>query len=497
MLLKNTVFTLIFFKICFSAFTQRCSQFIQPRNVSLNKDFLCPEVMLKDLQELREKLDLIHPDLYVYSTKQQLDSAYKASITKVSSELSIFQFAEVIANFLGVIKDSHTSLNPIDLLYFNNPKRGAFPFFLKKIEGKFYIDKIWNDDKLNGKEMLEINGIDLNELYHLSYIMSFTEANATEAKNEIATKSMGLIFNLINDLKIYDSVSIKYVSGNDTLLNINPCTNMRGFTKFKNWVDESPVRFFFDNYNRGILTLSSFEPKSIKFFKREIDNFFIQLDKRNCKDIVIDLRDNHGGYVRAQEYLLSYLNYKKINHEIEYVYKRSDYDRFSLLPFYQKWQFKQRAKKVYPNSVMSKELDFFNSKKGSCSKILYDYLPKNDYNKIYNGKCTLLINGSSMSASVLFAGWFKSSSRGEIIGSPCMGTMSGTFGNSASIRLSGTGLPIIIATLKFNPQHSKNIEYKAIQPDKSIYYTIEDVLLQRDPVFYYLNIKIENGNQLK
>jgi C-terminal processing protease CtpA/Prc len=262
--------------------------------------------------------------------------------------------------------------------------------------------------------------------------------------------------------------------------------------KLKEFFDEKPVNYFFDNQNRGLLSVTSFEPKSIKFFKREIDNFFKEVDLRNCNDVFVDLRDNHGGYVRAQEYLLSYLNYKKLNHEIEYVYKRSDYDRFSLMPFYQKWQFRHRAKKVYPNGVLSKEFDFFKSENGNVKKIIYDYLPKNDLNKTYSGKCTLLMNGFSMSASVLFAGWFKSSERGEIIGSPCLGTLSGTFGNSAQIRLSETGLPIMIATLKFNPQHSKNIKLQAIQPDKNISYSVEDIKLRRDPVFQFLKIGVKS-----
>ena len=93
---NTTAFTLIAFIFNLVVFAQSCNNYIHPGKVKLTKDLLCPEVMIKDLQELKEKLDEIHPDLYVYSSKQQLDSADRASIIKVSNEMTVFDFARVI-----------------------------------------------------------------------------------------------------------------------------------------------------------------------------------------------------------------------------------------------------------------------------------------------------------------------------------------------------------------------------------------------------------------
>ena len=60
-----------------------------------------------------------------------------------------------------------------------------------------------------------------------------------------------------------------------------------------------------------------------------------------------------------------------------------------------------------------------------------------------------------MSASVLMASWFKESNRGEIIGSPCFGSQSGTNGNPASIFLEHSGLPVSISTLILSPENVK------------------------------------------
>jgi hypothetical protein len=102
-----------------------------------------------------------------------------------------------------------------------------------------------------------------------------------------------------------------------------------------------------------------------------------------------------------------------------------------------------------------------------------------------------------MSSSVLFAGWFKDAERGEIVGSPCLGSMSGTFGSSVTINLPGTGLPVIISTVKFNPKHTKKVTFQPIFPDKIIEYSIDDIKLNQDPIFNYLKIEKSTTELIK
>lgn len=489
-MIKCKSFVIIAIFLSSVAFSQHCNNFIRVGRVNIMKDLLCPEIMVSDLQFLREKLDLIHPDPYYYTSKQKLDSLYKTSLLKVSRELTIFEFTEVVAEFLNAIKDSHTNLNPMSLLYYGETSRATFPFELREINGKIYIEQLSKCEKYTGCEVLEINGMDVFDLMRLSYSFSLTEADASEAKREIATKGMALIFNLTNQLEFLDSIPMKLINNLDTIIHYIPRSSKREFLNLKQKAANMSLSYIFDSNNRGILTISTFEPRNLKRYKNELDVFFRLVAEKNCREVVIDLRDNQGGLVRAQEYLLSYLNWNNRNHEIEYLYKRSDYDRFSLLPFYQKWQFERQAKRVFPKGVISKEYEFFKSQKGTVKRIVYDYLPKNNENTSYDGKCTLLINGFSMSASVLFTSWFKSTNRGEIIGSPCLGTMSGTFGNGVQINLRETGLPVTISTLKFNPLHTKEVVFEAIQPTLKIAYSIEDLKQKRDPVLNYLNIMI-------
>ena len=198
------------------------------------------------------------------------------------------------------------------------------------------------------------------------------------------------------------------------------------------------------------------------------------------------MRNNLGGLLRAEEYLYSYINTNKTPIQTNYLYKRSDYDRFALLSPIQQMQFVNRAKIVYPNGLISKEYDFYKLPKGSTYTILYDYIPENNLNYTFSGDCKLILNANSMSASVLFAGWFRHIQRGEILGATCMGGMGGTFGNPAVITLEHSQIDVMVSTLKFTPLHIQERVLAPIEPDVPLKATREDILERRDPFMRYL-----------
>jgi hypothetical protein len=291
-----------------------------------------------------------------------------------------------------------------------------------------------------------------------------------------------------------DFVKINYVSDEDTFTTSIKATNKMNLFLYKGAITEKSVSYFFDGENKGILKITSFQPKTIRFFKKEVANFFKEVSKRNCSEIVIDLRDNQGGYVKAQEYLISYLNYNNKQYTVQHVYKRSNFDPFVKMPYFKRKRFMHRAKRY---GISSQEYDFMKSELGTVSKISYSEVPENEFSQTYNGKCTLVTNGLSMSASVLFASWFRNANRGEIIGTPCLGPMSGTFGTSVSLNLPLTGLPVMISTVKFNPQYAKETQLDPIFPDKLLGYSKNDIMLSNDPIWNYLNIKRDENHSLK
>ena len=482
---------LVLFFICFFSsivFSQNCIGYIPLIRENLSEAKICPEVMLNDLQKLREALEKIHPDLYHYISKEELDSNYKVAIKSVSKDITVYQFAKTIATFLNSLRDSHTNFNPQSLLFLGLKEKGTLPFYLKKINDKFFISSLFNHDSLRGKEIIQLNEFSIVDVFKESLAFSLIEGSSYSAQEEIATKGMALIFSQMSKIKLNDEIILKYVSGGDTLSIRLKATSAKNLFLYRDIESDNSIEVSFETKSTGILRISSFEPRNLRFFKKEITNFFNEVEQRKCNHVIIDLRDNQGGYVKAHEFLISFLNYKNYEYEIEHVYKRSNYDPFAKMSALKKIRFKWSARKDDSHGLQN-EYDFFRSELGTIKVISYRTKPKNDKNIVYNDKCTLLMNGLSMSASVLFAEWFRYYNRGEIIGTPCLGSMSGTFGSSATFTLPRTGLPVMISTMKFNPSHSHKIELKSINPDKLITYSIEDIISNRDPILHYLKIE--------
>ncbi len=451
---------------------------------------MCPQAMKQDIQDLHEHILNTHPNPTLYCSVDAFVQAYKNALSACSTEKTMIQFIQIITEYLSVMKDSHTNLNPKDYLFLGPKDRAVLPFYVIKIDDKYYLNGIYKNKVEIGAELLSVNTITMDSLFQLSRKLSFSEGDANEAQDEIAMHMMGATFNLIQHANLSDKAHFRMVQLNgDTISYHASYVKSIDYLKDREGRNEQAVSYFIDKKNRCILTIQSFDPYSLNKFKRRIDACFAEVKKQGITDVVIDLRDNLGGMLRAQEYVLSYLNKSGRQLQMNYLYKRSKYDRFALLPFYQEWQFKKRAERVYPNGLISQEYDFYNSPIGTTKTILYEYPLQNNLNYTYPWKCTLIMNGSSMSASVLFAGWFKQMNRGEIIGTPCMGSVCGTFGNSAPFTLRHSNLHVYVSTLKFTPKNKSQIELNAIQPNHIIHINRQQLIDQKDPIYEFLQIE--------
>ncbi len=479
----------IIFLFCTLSYAQECQSTFKPKKELAAHTYLCPEAMQADLAQLHKHILETHPNPTYYGNLNDLTAAFNKAKARIVQPLSVFDFALVINTYLFALKDSHTGINPKQFLYEVNGQRKVLPFFIEKIGNKFYISNAYSQEFIIGAELLQIDTFSVEQLYKYALDLSLSEGDATAAKEEVASEYISVVYNLLSmNLRQAKNAKVKMVTlAGDTLQKeIAFSTSWRYFLAGLFSLQDEEVRYSFDEDNRGILVVESFQPLSLNLYKKQIDAFFEEVENRRCTTIYIDLRNNLGGLLRAEEYLFSYINTKQASVKTNYLYKRSNYDRFALLSPMQQMQFENRAKNVYPNGLISKEYDFYKMPKGATKTILYDYLPENDRNYVYKGACNLVLNGNSMSASVLFAAWFKHIERGKILGTPCMGGMGGTFGNPAIITLNHAHIDVMVATLKFTPFHIQERILSAINPDVVIKATREDIIEQRDPFIEYL-----------
>ena len=464
----------------FSVNAQYCDDYVQHKNILGASIFICPNSMQEDLSQLYETVLKTHPNPFIYCTKEQLDSAYMSAQNAVSFPKSVFDFSVVVSGFLKNIRDSHTFFNPRDLLVLSGKNYRIAPFYLTKIDSRFYVSKTYKNSLPAGVEVLEVGKMSVDSLFKLTSLFSPKEAYTESAVNEITSRMMGIVFNVRN-FKYENEIQCKYVnkSGDTSFANLIRI-NSNKLLKDEDWYTKKSIEYEFLN-DIAYLRIYSFESSNEKRFKKTIDRFFSLVENTTVSSVVIDIRENHGGFILLLEHLLSYINTDEQTFDLNYSYKRSDLDRFESLSKLKKIDFIKKAKRVYPRGMISKEYDFFNSPKGTVSTILYEKKLSNPRSYIYNGKCTLYTNGLSMSASVLLASWFKETNRGKVIGTPCLGSLKATHGNPATIFLKHSGLPISVSTLKLTPNSMLKSSLGDIEMDKRITITLKQLENGIDP----------------
>lgn len=416
-------------------------------NTHPHQDKICSSALIEDLKELQSLLLAIHPDMYRYSSKEALDSAYLSAINQCRSDKTLLEFAQIINDYLMEIKDSHTFFNLRELLSYQRTSTYYLPYLVSNINNQWIITKAWKNQLPVGAELLMFNGIAPEKLTEVSMGSSPIEANSKKAQQEISAHVLSTILNLSSLKK---SVSVTYAFHGDTITQVVHPPRVKKIMKSADFIGEFKNITYQKQGQKAIIKIPSFSPNSIAWFKKRLDEVFSAVMKDSIESIAIDLRDNTGGYIVLQEYLMSFLAPPGTRYLNQYVYKRSDYDRFEQLSSYQKWRFKKTALRFYPNGAIAKEWDFYNSPKGTVDTVVNDPVLSNKNNIQFNGSCSLFINGMSMSASANFAAWFIETNRGPSLGTPASGSFSGTFANPATVYLTNTALPVMISTMKVN-----------------------------------------------
>ena len=129
------------------------------------------------------------------------------------SPKTFFEFSQIIASWLSMLKDSHTSLDPDLILWEFKKNHYLFPFMLERIEDKFYAKHFVSDKVSYGNEVLKINSLTMDSLFNLSVAFAIKkEGDSRSAQFSYATYLMGFVYNLCNNFSKTDSVLIQHVN---------------------------------------------------------------------------------------------------------------------------------------------------------------------------------------------------------------------------------------------------------------------------------------------
>lgn len=477
------------------------------------------EDLRKDIDFTQRKLEELHPKLYWFISKEELNYQFDSLKTSLETPLKPNEFYQKLAPIIANVKEGHLRLVPYDkrltkkeIKHLKNQKgllnRYNFVIDNNRIFVKDNVSKIQNMDV--GTEILKIKDIPVVELLEkYKPIVNSDGENQTFQKYSMArrwpsffTAEYGILDSVKVEAKYQNEIKTFYIQREKITKEEKEKTKQEnkkltksetGKTKDYNIVSKSfnrDLQFPTKDSTVAYMKIKTFSGTySRKFYKQS----FALLKKSPAKYLILDVRDNLGGSLAEINNLYSYF----VSEDFKFIKDMEVTSRTSIFHANYFSDIPQLATPIaavtYPLyligtalSVKKKDDQFYLKNNGIFSL----KKPKKNH---FDGKIYVLINGSSFSASSIISSKLKGDQRAFLVGEETGGTNDGTVaGRYSTKKLPHSKLKLPIGLMLVQP----NIEFtgtkKGVLPDHEIIPTLQEVLQKKDIQLEWIMKEIKN-----
>jgi len=487
-----------------------CSS-VEKYNASIAEKHSLKELK-EDVDYAYEKLKRLHPNLYQYISKEDLEANFNQLKAELNTPLSSIEFYTKLAPVIASIGQGHTRVFSPHKRQTKKEKkkfgRRKFPFRTLRfttIQDKIFIDKAFASDSLllRGTELLKIEGEDVQKLATAYQKLLTGDGYTTNFEPEIARKRIGDYYYYTHQLKdsiqlsfkYKDSVFTKYIyafpkkkneakakkkSDKEKKKKLTKTARKlakkkkraredwewnHGYDKF---TKESVRNFeFLDAVNGKVayLKIRGFHKGSYEEFYDEV---FKKIDSSKVDNLVIDLRDNTGGRLAEIAYINSYLTTKEAPYVLPAKMTRAN-NRFYPYFHSQSVLHKSLAYLLFPvlKTYQLIKVKKVNGEPHFHFKYSKPRKPKETYN--YKGNLYVLTNAISFSASAVFSSVLKATKRAVLVGDETGGAFNSTVaGGFADVILPNSKEILKIGLMLLETPYKETPDGYGVKPDKYI-----------------------------
>lgn len=446
-----------------------------------------------DFDICKKALLEIHPGLYRYNTKAQVDSVFKHFETVFSTPLSYQEAFLRFTELTSAIKCGHTfpsfynQTGFIQQVVLN--QRDKLPFAFRVLEDKMLITEsaIENLEIPRGTEILSIDGVSTKKILQETIkLVKADGPNDGKRYAELNTFGVGGYFEMFDCYfpLLFPPVNEQYTirinkpgSNQTEELTVKAVTRAERTNALKatnpNHItgpDQLWKLEFWDS-NTAYMQLGTFDVFQLSFeWSTFLRNAFKEIKKRKAKNLVIDIRWNEGG----QDEVLLFLGQNIAKQPVK-IPQRKDLVRYrkisdDLKPYLFTWDntFYDLSSKTKPYSD-----EYFLFSDESANEI-------QPAKNAFDGNIYLLVNGSNSSATFYFAEIAKENKLATLIGETTGGSRQGlNAGTMFFLRLPNSKIEIDIPIIG---TFSDDQEPGGIVPDVVVKPTPADIISGEDRV---------------
>ncbi len=452
---------------------------------------LASEKLIDDFRMLSTALEEAHTGLFWYRSQEEY-LAHKSSILadlERSDSLSELEFYNVIAPLIASIKEDHCDISLSDQTSSFLKREGSFfPFLVKFIGQRAYlyhpIDTISPD--LNGSEILEINGRDIEEILTRLFTTFAADGDIMSSKYRWLD-DIGFAVHYARSIHWKPEgfqLKIQRMDADESeIVSIQPIA-------FKKLVERKRLLFKQDEKEQlpisfciqediGLLTVSTFSSSEFRKagikYERFIKQVFTEIKQKKLKVLLIDVRANGGGTEGNEDFLFSYLTNKSYS---KYRFVEINQINYSFLTYTD--YSKPRDQKQFER-LLRKEFEY-HPMSGKYRRKPKIERPEPPQENPFLGKLIVLAGGVTYSGGAEFCSLVREYREdalfvGEEVGGGYYGN---TSGYSLTLTLPHSKIQVEVPLIRYVLDVDGQAEGTGVLPDFPIETPIEDFLSGRD-----------------
>ncbi len=477
----------------------------------------------KDVDKAYTKLQKLHPQLYTYISKENLDYKFDSLKKTITKPLSSRKFYEKLAPVVAEVRQGHIRVIPPTRQFTNKEskliKKKKFEFY--DLDFEYLSNALWikgtrgADSTIIGNKVVKINNEPISEIIERYKKLFSSDGYNTTFQN----RAVGLQFSKFYyiDKGYLDSLTITFQNedslftktfrriAKDSISGISKIDSLNNKPKkltkdeklaqklkdrqkrkddYKYGYEKSKKRYtrnfnFIDKDSSiAYLKIRSFNNGKFKDFYQES---FTKIDSAKANFLILDLRDNTGGRLAEIDKLYSYLTDK----DYQLIEKGETLTR---LPYLKMMTSKNNSSflKILAGllspGIIINNLTKSSKKNGKLYFKFSSAKVKKPNPLNFKGDIYVLINGSSFSASSILSTNLHATKRATFIGEETGGAYNGTVaGIFRTIELPNSKVKMNIGLVQIEAPYNMEPNGFGIKPDIEIIPTIEDRKNNIDP----------------
>jgi len=418
------------------------------------------ELLKNDIDFLFNKMEYIHPNLYAYTSKDEIGKEISLIKTEFKDSLNSVDFWLMVCPIVNNLHQGHTSITPQNTemnKYMINLQSTGFkyiPFSIIILDSSIYIHDIYTDAKeiQPGNRVISINSIKSSEI--LSKLIKYESGERKEYRLHYVEKRF-----IWNYLLFYPSskYEVKYLDkGVEKTVRLNGISEQeteKYFTKAFPEADSNYRNYKFRLEGKSIACIEYNACVDYDKFKLLLDSSFTKIKQNKITDLIIDIRKNGGGDASLNSLLVTYLTDK---------------------PFY---EYSKHIEKLTSDIRTSNE--YYSQFKKDTIIERRTYVENNIKNPLqFNGHLYVLTSIETFSSGTQLAALIKDYHLGKIIGQETGGIPT-CYGDHFDFVLPNTKTNCRVS-YKWSLRPSGVDDNRGVIPDIILIPSLADILLDKD-----------------